>query len=256
MASNTFFDTTRANFEAAGAECHDVPTAHADDPGSLYPFKGNLCVGRLEALIAEVGDRMKFVLVTVTNNAGGGQPVSLKNVKEVREVCERHGIPLFVDACRFAENAYFIKTREPGHAHRSLEDIARELFGYADGCTMSAKKDGMANTGGFFCCNDPDLAERFSAGLILTEGFTTYGGLAGRELEAIAVGLREALSLDYQTRGRRASPIRRGDARDRDADRPWRRVARRRRGGFSSVRNPVRPPPIRVGGAATPASAE
>ncbi|UCF66717.1 MAG: tryptophanase [Acidobacteriota bacterium] len=198
VPNNTHFDTTRANIEYRGAQAIDLPIPETLHPGKHHPFKGNLDTNGLRELITRVGARtIPLGMVTVTNNSGGGQPVSMANVSETRDILAQHSIPFYLDACRFAENAYFIKRREPGYAEKSVRDIAREMFSLADGCTMSAKKDGLANIGGFLCTNDDRLAQQERDLLILTEGFPTYGGLAGRDLEAIATGLQEVLHEDY-----------------------------------------------------------
>lgn len=198
VPNNAHFDTTRANIEHSGARTVDLPIAEAADPAHRHPFKGNLNVPALERLIADVGrERIPLVMVTVTNNSGGGQPVSLENLRAVRAVCDRHRLPLFLDACRFAENAFLIKRREPGVANRSVRDIVREMFNLTDGATISAKKDGLVNIGGLLLLRDEELLHRASNLLILTEGFITYGGLAGRDLEAMAQGFEEVVHEDY-----------------------------------------------------------
>ncbi len=198
VPSNTHFDTTRANVEFEGAEARDLVIAEGRDSQSEHPFKGNMDIDALRQTISEVGSgRIPLVMLTVTNNSGGGQPVSMENLRQVREVCDEHGIPLVLDACRFAENAWFIKTREPGFSEHTPAEIAREMFSLANGATMSAKKDGMSNIGGFLALDSSELAANCRNLLILTEGFPTYGGMAGYDLEAVAQGLWEALDEDY-----------------------------------------------------------
>ncbi|MBE7515248.1 MAG: tryptophanase [Chloracidobacterium sp.] len=200
VPNNTHFDTTRANIEFVGAEAVDLPIAEAYEPALEHPFKGNMDTEALRRLIEQHGpERIPLVMLTVTNNSGGGQPVSMANIRGVKEICSEFGIPLYLDACRFAENAYFIKLREEGFADRSIKEIAHEMFSYADGCTMSAKKNGLANIGGFLCTRDQRLAKQEKDLLILTEGFPTYGGLAGRDLEAIATGLEEVVTESYMS---------------------------------------------------------
>ncbi len=199
IPNNSHFDTTRANMEFAGASPVDLLTEKALDTEDDSPFKGNLDIAKLEKCIEENGkERIPFCMLTITNNTGGGQPVSMQNIREVKAVLQKYGIPLVLDACRFAENAYFIHEKEPGYKDKDLKTIAQEIFTYADAATMSLKKDGLANIGGFFVCRDDTWAEDFKNALILREGFPTYGGLAGRDLEVIAVGLQEVLEYEYQ----------------------------------------------------------
>ncbi len=197
VPNNTHFDTTRANVEVNGGTAIDLVVAEGKQASGRYPFKGNMDLVQLEACLAANPGRVPLVMLTLTNNSGGGQPVSLENVRGTREVCRRHGVPLLIDACRFAENAWFIREREAGQGSRPIRDIVREIFDLSDGCTMSAKKDGLANIGGFLALRDEAWVERLKNMLILIEGFPTYGGLAGRDLEAIALGLREVLDEDY-----------------------------------------------------------
>ena len=212
VPNNTHFDTTRANVEATGATALDVPIPEARVPSTRHPFKGNMDVEALDRALEE--HDVPCVFVTVTNNSGGGQPVSLQNLREVRAICDKHAVPLFLDACRFAENAWFIREREPGHQDRDVVDIVKDMAELADGMTMSAKKDGLANIGGWLALDDDELAEQCRRLLILTEGFPTYGGLAGRDLEAVAQGLTEVVEHDY-LRYRVMSTAYLGDALDR-----------------------------------------
>jgi len=198
IVSNTLFDTTRANIEFSGAEGVDLLCEEGKLPSVLAPFKGNLDAEALEKFIKQRGaENIPLCMVTVTNNSGGGQPVSMQNIREVKSICKNYGIPLYIDACRFAENCYFIKLREEGYDDKSIPEIANELFSYADGCTMSAKKDAFANIGGFIALRNEELAVKCRNLLVITEGFPTYGGLAGRDLEAIAIGLKEVMEESY-----------------------------------------------------------
>ena len=200
IPNNTHFDTTRANIEFSGAEAIDLPTEEGKKPDVIADFKGNMNIPALRAFIEKAGpDNVPLCMITVTNNSGGGQPVSMANIRETKKLLQGYNIPLFLDACRFAENAYFIKKREPGYASKPVREIAREMFSHADGCTMSAKKDALVNMGGFLALNDDKLAANARNLLIVTEGFTTYGGLAGRDLEAVAQGLVEVLDEHYLT---------------------------------------------------------
>ena len=198
VINNTHFDTTRANVENTGAEAVDLAISEASVPASEHPFKGNMDLQALDRMISELGaENIPLVMITLTNNTSGGQPVSLENIKAVQQRCTRDGIPLYLDACRFAENAWLIREREPGFADRSVTEIAREIFKCAEGCTMSAKKDGLANIGGFLGLRNEEMAMQARNLLILTEGFPTYGGMAGRDMEAIAQGLQEVVQEDY-----------------------------------------------------------
>jgi tryptophanase len=197
VPNNAHFDTTRANIEHSGAETPDLLTSEGRQPSAIAPFKGNIDTDALRALLNERADDVPFVMVTVTCNSNGGQPVSLANLREVRAICDEHAKPFFLDACRFAENAYFIKMREPGQQNRTVREIARDMFDLADGATISAKKDGLVNIGGVLLIRDTDRFHAASDLLILTEGFVTYGGLAGRDLEAMAIGFDEVLREDY-----------------------------------------------------------
>jgi tyrosine phenol-lyase len=198
VPNNSHFDTTRANIEHTGAKAVDLVIDEGRDPSNRHPFKGNIDLNKLENLISDVGvDKIPLVMVTVTNNSGGGQPVSLENLRAVRDLCDRHKLPFFLDACRFAENAWFIRQREPGQQDRPVRDIVREMFDLADGATISAKKDGIVNIGGLLLMRDTDLIRRADELLILTEGYLTYGGLAGRDLEAMAQGFEEVVHEDY-----------------------------------------------------------
>lgn len=198
FVSNTLFDTTRANIEFSGAEGVDLICEEGKHPSIPAPFKGNIDIQALKKFITETrAENIPLCMITVTNNSGGGQPVSMQNIKEAKELCSEYNIPLYIDACRFAENCYFIKIREEGYADKSVPEIARELFSYADGCTMSAKKDAFANIGGFLAMHDATLARDCRNLLIITEGFPTYGGLAGRDLEAISIGLHEVMDEHY-----------------------------------------------------------
>lgn len=197
IPGNTHFDTTRANIEASHGEALDLPIPEAADLENLHPFKGNIDLGKLEAVLAKEHSRVPFVLLTVTNNSGGGQPVSMACIRETKRLCQKFGIPLFLDAARFAENAYFIKLREEGYSDKTPREIAREMFSYSDGALMSMKKDAFGNIGGVISLNSDTWAEKIRTLLILTEGFVTYGGLAGRDLEALAIGLEEVLEEEY-----------------------------------------------------------
>lgn len=197
VISNTLFDTTRGNIEFLGAQGIDIPTPHANDTQAIYPFKGNMDLDALETLLQQHKNNVSAVVMTITNNAGGGQPVAMENIRQAKALCEKEGVLFIIDGCRFAENAYFIKMREQGYANQSITQIVKEIFSYADGMTMSAKKDAIAHIGGWLAVNDQTLAQKIENFLILTEGYKTYGGLAGRGLDAIAVGLREVVDESY-----------------------------------------------------------
>lgn len=197
VPNNTHFDTTRGNFESVGVNAVDLVIKEGIDPSLEHPFKGNMDLERLEELLAKESDNIPLVMITVTNNAGGGQPVSMANIRATRDICNKYAKPLFIDSCRFAENAYFIKLREEGYADKSVKEIVNEMFSYADGMTMSAKKDAFSNIGGWLALNDDEWATQARNRLILTEGFPTYGGLSGRDLECIAEGLKEIIDEDY-----------------------------------------------------------
>jgi tryptophanase len=198
IPNNTHFDTTRANIEFTGGTAVDLVIEEGKNPQLIHPFKGNMDTDALRSFIDDTGvTNIPCVMITLTNNSGGGQPVSMENIRQIRKICDEFELPLIFDACRFAENAYFIKIREDGYADKPIKEICTEMFSYADGCTMSAKKDALVNIGGFLCLNDDDWAANARNLLILTEGFPTYGGLAGRDLDAIAVGIHEILEEDY-----------------------------------------------------------
>ena len=199
VPNNIHFDTTRANVEHQGAKALDCVIDEALDPSLELPFKGDMSLDKLGAAYEKYGDRIPFVMLTITNNSGGGQPVSMANIRAVSAFCRERGLPLIFDACRFAENAWFIKHREAGYADKSIKEIAQEIFSLGDGCTMSAKKDALVNIGGFLCLNNDEWAQDITNLLILIEGFRTYGGLAGRDLAAVAQGLREVVDDDYLT---------------------------------------------------------
>jgi len=198
VPSNSHFDTTRANIEYQESTALDLIPPEYADTQKYFPFKGDMDIGKLNDVIQKYGTEcIPIIMLTITNNSGGGQPVSMTNIKEVSNIAKKYNIPFYIDACRFSENAFFIKSRDPKYKNVDIKDIVKEMFSYADGCTMSAKKDGIANIGGFLCTNDEKLAVKKKNLLILTEGYPTYGGLAGRDLEAIAIGLKESLDIDY-----------------------------------------------------------